>query len=98
LKEIRVSDFDENLILVAQKWQINGCTERKQGFLWSLVHRDGTNRYLPTVVLSANRGVNGTRSPIEIILAESDTSVLENNLFIFARLLTYCACSNVIFQ
>jgi hypothetical protein len=82
---MRVSDFDKNLILVVQKWQINGCTESRD-FL-SLVHRDRTDQYLPTVGLFTNRGVNGTRSPIDTTLAELDTRVL-NSLLIYARLLT----------
>jgi len=87
-QEIRVSDFEKNLILVTQNWQIKECAERKQEFLWSPVHRDRTNRHLPALFLSVNRRLNGTLSPRDITLAELDTSVLENNLAIYARLLT----------
>jgi hypothetical protein len=61
---------------------------KKTGILWFLVHRDRANQHLLTVFLSANRLLNGTLSPIDITLAELYTTVLANNLVIYAGLLT----------
>jgi hypothetical protein len=60
----------------------------KARIMWSRVHRDRTNRHLPTAFLSANRRLNGILSPVDITLAELDATFLEDSLVIYARLLT----------